>query len=299
MAISLQKGVRHTELRQLRYFLAIAQEKQITAAARKLNIAQPPLSFQLKALEDELGVTLVERGPRNIRLTAAGEMLRKRAEQILELESSAIREVSDCGKGMSGALTVGMISSSGAVVKSESIEAFRRDYPLVSFEIYEGNTFEVIDMLEKGIIELGIVRTPFKTAGLNMRFAPPEPMMAAASYDMGPGTSIPVSALDGKPVVLYRRFDALLREVFDKNGVSPFIRCRNDDARSTLMWAQAGFGIGILPRSALKIFGSGGLCCREIDSPELRTSLAVIWEKGRYLSALGKKFADSLGFGDE
>lgn len=285
------------ELRQLRYFLAIAEEKQITAAARKLNIAQPPLSFQLKALEAELGVTLVERGPRNVKLTAAGEILRKRAVQMLELESSAKREVGDCGKGMSGTLSVGMISSSGSVVKSEAMDAFRHDFPLVSFEIYEGNTFEVIDMLEKGIIELGIVRTPFKTSGLGMRFASPEPMMAAAAYDIGPGDSMPISDLDGKPIVIYRRFDTLLRETFEKNGVSPFIRCRNDDARSTLMWAQAGFGIGIVPRSALRIFGRGGLHCRKIDCAELSTSLAVIWEKDRYLSMLGKKFADSLGFG--
>ena len=83
------------DIKQLRYFLTIAEEGQITAAARRLHIAQPPLSQQLKLLEIELGVKLVERGPRHIHLTDAGKILRTRAEQILELSNSTINEIDD------------------------------------------------------------------------------------------------------------------------------------------------------------------------------------------------------------
>jgi DNA-binding transcriptional LysR family regulator len=285
------------ELRQLRYFLAIAQEKQITAAAKKLNISQPPLSFQLRLLEEELGVRLVERGPRSIRLTEAGELLRRRAEQLLELADASQREVSDCGSEVRGSLSLGTISSSGSVVVGAAMQRFRREYPHVSFEVHEGNTFEMIDMLDKGITQVALVRTPFKTEGLEARYAPEEPMMTVATAENDPGgDKVSLAALDSKPLVYYRRFDSLLTDIFEKNGLRLTAKCRNDDARTTLLWARAGFGIGIVPRSALAIFGDSGLVWREIDCDELRTRLAAIWLRGRYLSAPARSFIACLGF---
>lgn len=84
------------DIRQLKYFLAIAEEEQITAAAKRLNMAQPPLSQQMKLLEDELDTQLFKRGPRQIRLTDAGKLLANRARQILELSDSTLREIADC-----------------------------------------------------------------------------------------------------------------------------------------------------------------------------------------------------------
>ena len=100
-------------LRQLEYFMAIAEEHQITAAARRLHITQPPLSYELSSLERELGVKLIERGPRSAELTEAGQLLYARAERILSLTSAATREVKSFGQGTSGTLSVGIISSAG------------------------------------------------------------------------------------------------------------------------------------------------------------------------------------------
>lgn len=283
------------DIKQLKYFLVIAEEKQITAAAKKLNISQPPLSYQLRLLEEELGVTLVQRGARNVQLTSAGELLQKRAEQILELTDSTVREVNDYGKGLKGTLSIGTISSSGSIVTAEPMQQFRRDFPNIRFEVHEGNTFSVMDMLEKGIIEIGIVRTPFKSGSVHVRYASVEPMMAIMTPENLCGqedNTISLQELDGKPLILYRRFDTLLHDVFEKNGIELLIRCRNDDARTTILWAQAGFGIGIVPKSALRIFGAGNLRYKEITSEELRTRLAVIWAKNRYLSTIGQKFVD-------
>ena len=87
-------------IRQLKYFLTIAEEEQITSAAKKLNISQPPLSQQLKLLEDEFGVKLLERGSRKIHLTDAGRLLRNKAEQILELTDATYKELRDFNKGI-------------------------------------------------------------------------------------------------------------------------------------------------------------------------------------------------------
>ena len=283
------------DIRQLKYFLAIAQEGQITAAAEKLHIAQPPLSYQLKLLEKELGVKLVVRGPRSVSLTGPGELLRKRAEQILELVSSTEKEVMSFGKDMYGDLSIGAISSSGGVVPNSQIIRFAKNHPNIRLEIHEGNTFAVIEMLEKGRIELGIVRTPFQHKILNFRYAPEEPMVALMTENNLCGKNertITLKELASKPLIIYRRFDALINEAFAKLGIEPVFCCKNDDARTTILWAHAGLGVGLVPRSAALASAPENLIRKEIECKDLVTRIAVVWVKGRYLSAVGRKFVE-------
>lgn len=286
------------DIRQLKYFLAIAEEGQITAAARKLQMAQPPLSQQLKLLEDELGVKLVERGPRSIQLTDAGAVLRNRAEQILELADSAEREIRDLAAGEGGTLAIGTVSSSGAILLQEALADFHQQHQKVKYELYEGNTFAILDLLAKGIIEVGIVRTPFHDTHLGCRYAESEPMLAVmgAAHDWAPEeTEITVDALRDKPLILYRRFEPLIRETCRKEGFEPHILCKNDDARTTLFWANAGLGIGIVPASALRLADSSNLRSKTMLSADLRTQVAAVWVKERYLSSLASRFLECFG----
>ena len=281
-------------LKQLKYFAAVAEERQITAAARKLHIAQPPLSYQIAALERELGVLLMKRGPRNVELTDAGELLYRRARQILDLAASAASEAESCGRGMRGVLSIGAISSSGGVVPNRAMLAFTRDYPEVRFEIREGNTFEILGLLEKGIVDIGIVRTPFPNERFHCRYSAPEPMAAVmpAEYVCGGEDGVTLRELARSPLIFYRRFEALLRETFAGEGLDPFVCCLNDDARTTYTWALKGFGVGIMPSSELSVLNPDGLVCRNILCDRLVTRVAVIWERGRYLSPLARRFVD-------
>ncbi len=282
------------DLKQLQYFLAIAEEGQITAAAQKLHMAQPPLSQQLKLLENELGVKLVERGSRHLQLTDAGRLLQTKAWQILELAGSTVKEMNDFSKGLKGTLVIGTVSSSGAEL-NEQIVKFHRQYFGVCFEIHEGNTFTVVDLLNKGVIEVGIVRTPFNTAGFECRYTKPEPMLAVMTgeYARGfPKTVISVTELTDKPLIVYRRFEQLLYETCLEHGFEPEFFCKNDDARTTLWWANAGLGVGIVPKSAMALISNSNLVCKEIASETLWTRIAAIWVKDRYLSTLATKFID-------
>ncbi|WP_040952058.1 LysR family transcriptional regulator [Gorillibacterium massiliense] len=286
------------DIRQLTYFLAIAEEGQITAAAKRLQMAQPPLSQQLRLLEEELGVKLVEREARNVRLTGAGELLRDRAQQIISLTESAMREIEDYAKGLTGTLSIGTVSSSGAALLEEKLADFHRAYAGVKFELHEGNTFAVLDMLRKGIVEVGIVRTPFPSAPFECLYMEPEPMVAVMTPELAweDGTSpIRINELAQRPLILYRRFEAMIREACGLVGFEPEIFCLNDDARTTLHWAKAGLGIGLVPESALRIAGSGNLITREIASDVLKTRIAAIWMKDKYLSAPAGKFLEYFG----
>ncbi|MCB2293454.1 LysR family transcriptional regulator [Clostridium algoriphilum] len=281
------------DIKQLRYFLTIAEEGQITAAARRLHIAQPPLSQQLKLLERELGVKLVERGPRHIHLTDAGEILRTRAEQILELSDSTINEIDDFKKGLNGTLSIGMVSSSGALLIKNTMSKFHEEYSGVKFSVHEGNTFKILELLNRGIIEVGIVRTPFKALNCNYKCMKKEPMIAAMtkkySSDLE-GNYISLEQLSGKPLIFYRRFEQLIMDTCIESGFKPEVFCKNDDARTTLLLANAGFGIGIAPKSAFELSCNQNLIYKEIKNEKLETSLAAIWIKDRYMSSLADRF---------
>ena len=143
------------DIKQLTYFIAIVEEGNITRAANKLHMAQPPLSNQLKLLEDELGTKLLERGARKVSLTDAGKILYKRAKHIVEITKATIIEIEEFGKGVQGTLRLGTISSSGTALLSSRVIEFNKKYPNIKFEIHEGNTYEVLEMINSGIIEVG------------------------------------------------------------------------------------------------------------------------------------------------
>lgn len=285
------------DIKQLKYFYTIAEEGQITSAAKKLNIAQPPLSYQLKNLENELGVKLVERGSRNIKLTDAGLMLYNRAKQILDLTETTIDELKDFKKGIQGTLSIGTVSSSGASLLTNRLATFHDKYSFINFEIHEGNTYELLEILNRGIIEIAIVRTPFNTADINHIYLSSEPMVAAMVENLNwdNNKTINIKALMDKPLIIYRRFEKLILEECHKLGFEPKVFCKNDDARTTLLWANAGLGIAIVPKSALKLIGSSNLLYKEIDNSSLCTQIAAIWMKNGYLSSAAKNFLSTFG----
>lgn len=282
------------DFKQLAYFCAIVEEGNITAAAKRLHISQPPLSYQLMQLEAELGVVLLERGARKARLTDAGRVLYERAQNILTLTSNAKQEMLALGAGSRGTLRLGTISSSGAVLLGGRVRAFHNRFPDVRFEIHEGNTFELIDLLQDGVIDLAIVRTPFRAPGCERIELAAEPMVYAAQgsfFDNKNAPSLPLGALQGKPLVIYRRFEQLICETLRAEQIEPDILCLNDDARTSLMWASAGLGVAIVPESISTIFGGKrGFLCKKIDDPRLETKITAIWKKDSYLSRIAEGF---------
>ena len=151
------------DLKDLQYFLAVAQAGTITGAAAKLCMAQPPLSRQMKELEEELGTTLFIRGKRHIRLTEEGIFLRQQAEEILSLMEKTRGQLSRMGTGAGGLISIGVTESCGAGVLSDIIERFHSDFPGIRYNIWCGNGDEINDKLDKGLVDLGIVREPFRT----------------------------------------------------------------------------------------------------------------------------------------
>lgn len=285
------------DIRQLLYFTTIAEEGSISAAAKKLHLSQPPLSYQMKLLEEELHLPLIERGARGIALTEAGRVLYKRALGILELSELTRKEMLAMASGFTGTLHIGTVSSSGASLLGWRIPAFHQKYPQIGFAIHEGNTFELMEMLESGLIELAIVRTPFHSDQLNCLYLSPEPMIAAGAASFFPvgmlsGQPIPLELLGRTPVILYRRFEKILLSLCEQKGITPQVFCIADDARTTLMWAEAGLGVAVVPQSAYRIMPHHNMVYGELSEKDLHTRIAAVCKKGCSLSWAAQQFLE-------
>ena len=293
----VRKGGKRVDIRQLLYFTTIAEEGSISAAAKKLHLSQPPLSYQMKLLEDELHLPLIERSARGIALTEAGRVLYKRAQGILELSELTRKEMLAMASGFTGTLHIGTVSSSGASLLGWRIPAFHQKYPQIGFAIHEGNTFELMEMLESGLIELAIVRTPFHNDQLNCLYLSPEPMIAAGAASFFPagmpsGQPISLELLGHAPVILYRRFEKILLSLCEQKGITPQVFCIADDARTTLMWAEAGLGVAVVPQSAYRIMPHHNMVYGELSEEDLHTRIAAVCKKGCSLSWAAQQFLE-------
>ena len=148
------------ELRVLRYFLAVAREENITKSAALLHVTQPTLSRQLMQLEEELGVKLFRRSQYRVVLTDDGMLLRRRAQEIVELADKAERELQHLDAELTGEIAIGCGESVGMTFLSEHIRAFRRLHRQVQFRIYSANADDVKERIEKGLLDMGLLTEP-------------------------------------------------------------------------------------------------------------------------------------------
>ena len=282
------------DIKQLKYFIAIAESGTITAAAKKLGMSQPPLSAQLRLLEEELGVTLVERGARSTRLTDAGKKLYERAQSIVVLADRTAAELGEYRTGVGGTLSIGTISSSGGLLPGRKLKRFQQLYPKVSFELHEGNTYQLLELMKERVIELAVVRTPFRAEPYECISFPPEPMVAAAlpGFLEGMSDSPDIGELADRPLIYYRRMEHVIMDAFEKRGIRPDVYCKSDDARTSLMWARAGLGVALVPEGIFLETEARGMEARRIAAPELTTNMVLIRDRERSSSAAAQRFIE-------
>lgn len=286
------------DLRQLRYFLVIAEEGQITGAAKRLNMAQPPLSQQMKMLEQELGVQLLERGSRSVRLTEAGQVLRDRAEQVFELLDTTRKELKDFHAGIRGTLSIGTVASFGVTLLPEYVREFCEQYPQVTFQLWEGDTHRITELINSGVVEIGIVRSAYEEDVFHSISLPPEALVAAVHQKFSGIITDPmylsVADLNGQPLSIHRRMETRITQCCLQCGFEPTIVCKGDDVRSLLAWADAGVGIALIPRSAVELVPTAHLHFYEIRNPRVELPQTIIWRKQGYVSAQARGFLHNI-----
>lgn len=285
------------DIKQLEYFITVVNEGNITAASKKLLIAQPALSNQIKKLEEELDVKLFHRGARKIALTDSGQIVFAKAMSMLELKKSLKNEIEDSKNGIHGTLKIGTISAIDTNLLEENFLNFNKKYNKIKYELYEGITPEIIKLLQDRTIEIGIVRTPFDTTGLRTIYKNAEPMIAAYSDDEELdklGGEVNIEDLKNKPLIIYRRFEDIVISAFQRHEVNPHIICINDDSRTSLLWANTGLGIAIVPLSSKDLVLANNLKFKIIKSKYLYTQIVIITLEYSCLSKIGENFLKEM-----
>ena len=281
------------DLKQLSYFVAIAEEGSITAAARRLYLSQPPLSTQMKLLEQELGCQLFERGRNAIRLTEQGAILYRHAVTLLEISRAAKDEVLASTGEVRGTLRLGVVSSVVSAHAAGWIARFSQAYPKVRVELFEANTYDLLEKLHNRIIHLAIVRTPFRGDRVACRKLLDEPMLAIGPQAMLPEAQVSPEALCALPLISYRRWESILRQYFEEYGLAVSFRALCDDARTAVCLAEAGLGVCVAPQSAASLPRGQGLVARPLTRP-LRSEIALVFPEEGRLPAAARRFAELL-----
>lgn len=253
-------------------------------------------------LEEELGVTLFNRTSRNLELTDAGILLQNKSSQLLELYKSTINEMKNFNNGIEGTLGIGTVCSSGINVLPQKIKEFCKQYPKIDYEIYEGNSFKIMELLNNGVIDVGFVREPFNLSlynsfiikdnlenNLNDYFVT---IAKSKFYNSIESNTILINELKDKPLIINRRYDDVIKNACNKAGFEPHIICKNDDIITSLSWAEAGIGISILPLTASNILPNVNLKIKKIIEPSIESYLRLIWPKNKPLSNISCNFIE-------
>jgi LysR family transcriptional regulator, benzoate and cis,cis-muconate-responsive activator of ben and cat genes len=197
------------ELRHLRYFLAVAEELRFTRAAERLQIAQPPLSVQIRQLEDEIGVALFERGGWPHRLTEAEKLLLERARLVITNVGTTIEDVKRVGRGQTGRLSVAFVGSAMYTTLPEILNAFREAHPNIELTLDEMLAAEIAESLRERRIDVGFSRPALNEGEeFEQRLLLEEPLVLAIPerHRFPDGAKVSFADLAGEPLIVYPRY---------------------------------------------------------------------------------------------
>jgi DNA-binding transcriptional LysR family regulator len=273
------------ELRHLHYFIAVAEELHFSRAAERLCISQPPLSQQIRDLEDELGVKLFERTKRHVHLTEAGKMFLDRSYLLLAQLEQAIVATQRIGRGEVGQLAIGFVDSAMYTSLPEMLKGFREQFPAVELRLQEMTTAQQIQALYDKQIDVGIVRSAVSEPGLRVEYLLPESLVLALpeNHPFSAQTQVSLSKLVDEFFIL---FPAKLGPLFyeqiiqscEKAGFRPKVAQEAVQMQTIIGLVAAGLGIAIVPAS-MQNFHRSRVIYRPLQEQIFQTGLYLAWQQ--------------------
>lgn len=288
------------DIRQLKYFVAIAEEGKITAAARRLHMAQPPLSKQLKGMEDELGVLLVERHKRKVSLTPEGEVFYKNAKQLLASFSELVTEMQEMSKEAHGFISVGSSLYCASLMLSK-MRRMRAKYPDMQYKVWEGDAVRLGELIENREIEIAISSSPVPVKGLSSFRLPPDPIVLVIPKHWSLADREREAAgfqrIADLPLIVLRSASSdgmygRIMKCFADLGEVPRILCECHDSAMLLSMVTGGFGAALLPKSVLDLSPPGNYKVLQITDSPLCSEPFVFYRSSGYLSKAAKEYLE-------
>ena len=286
------------DLKSLRYSLAIAEEGSISAAAESLNLSQPNISRQMTLLEKELGTKLFERGSRRIVLTEEGTLLRRRAVEILQLADTAVTEIGSAGKDVIGTVRIGCGETDAMRVVARAIRRFSETHPMVRFELHSGNAEDVSDLLERGLVDFGVLIEPTDKTRYDYLSFPTDIRWGALVRRDDPLArmyGVSPSDISGRRVIVSRQNMAA-------NGISgwmgpdfpePDVVATYNLLFNASLLVSEGVGIALCLEGIVNTSGDSDLVFVPFE-PELRVGMSLVWKKNSVQGRAQRLFLDGL-----
>lgn len=273
------------ELRHLRYFIAVAEELHFRRAAERLHMSQPPLSQQIRQLEEEVGATLLTRNQRKVELTAAGAAFLVRAREILDAVEDAARQARRVQRGEVGRLAVGFVGSAMYSFVPELLRAFREEKPDIALRLHELGTTEQLRQLEDGRLDVGFVRLRGPRAGLASEAVLEEEIVVALPdvHPLAKRERLRLADLEGEGLVLLTPagspgLRAALAGVITQLGGEEQIVQEVAEMQTVIGLVAAGIGISLVPES-VRALDRTGVTYRPLDGDAPAVRLAMVWRE--------------------
>lgn len=287
------------ELRHLLYFSTVAEELHFTKAAAKLFISQPPLSRQIKELEEELGVQLFTRSNKQVTLTDAGKYFKKQVDAVFSQLEESKHVVRQIHLSISGELKIGYISSVYQSHLAEVLKAMRAEFPHVKTSLYEVPTVTQIKELEQGKLDVGILRAPVLSENLIVKtlfFDPFVVVIPVSNQTFNTNYEL-ANLLRKSPFIFFNKefapqYHDKLIEICQRMGFIPDITHEVNNIHSILQLVEAGLGVSILPSSLKKQHTHLDLSFIELADIPVNTEVVLAYKKSNKNSAL-KWFIDN------
>jgi DNA-binding transcriptional LysR family regulator len=268
------------DLRHLRYFVAVAEELHFGRAAERLHIAQPPLSQQIRRLEEELGVELFRRNRRRVELTDASRLLLEQSRPLLAQADHLEKLLGRSAAGEVGRLAIGFVGSASYEVLPAILHEFRARFPDVELRLEEHTTGDQVRAMNAGRIDVGLVRPPLADEAIELTPLVEERLMAAlpVAHPLAGRAAVPVSALAQEPFVLPpRRITGLYEDVVGvcrAAGFSPQVVQEAGEMQTIVNLVSAGIGVSLVPES-VSTFGRPGVTYRPLRGPNASLAIAL------------------------
>lgn len=286
------------EFRVLKYFLAVAHEENISAAAERLHVTQPTLSRQLKDLEDELGKQLFIRGSRRISLTEEGMILRKRAEEITELVQKTEDEIALADEYISGDIYIGAGETDAMCLIARVMKKVQQQYPDIHYHIVSGNTIDLIDRFEKGLLDFCFLFTELnelKYDSLKIPISDTWGVLMRKDSDLADKEYITPEDLWDKPLILSQQYE---KETPITRWMKKPMTSLNVVATYNLVYnasrmAAEGLGYVLSFDRLINVTGESNLCFVPLK-PKVEAHMSIAWKKYQIFTKAAKKFIEAL-----
>ena len=286
------------DIRVLQYFLTVAREESITRAAETLRMTQPPLSRQLKDLEDELGKKLLIRGSKKVTLTEDGMLLRKRAEEMIDLMEKTKAELTSSDENISGEIYIGGGETDAVSLFAQTAGKLQKKYPQIHYHIYSGDAEIVMEKLDKGLIDFGLLVGPVDVSRYDYMRLPVNDIWGVLMRKDAPLAEkdvIRAEDLWDKPLILSH-------QAYSGSDISVWLG-RDAHRLDVVMtynliynaahFVKTGFGYAITLDKLINTTGNSELRFRPLY-PTLEAGLCIVWKKYQVFSRASKQFLNQL-----